>query len=187
MSTSTFDAVAWPWILTAEGRFSKDPADNGNWTGGKRGVGILRGTKYGIAAHAHPEIEDIEGLTLEQAREIYRAQYWSPLRCEELPVALALLVFDAAVNHGPGRSVKWLQRALRTVVDGAVGAITIRAAHDALPEVVLPELLSWRGAHYALQNDEHHIRGWMARLFRLQLHCYRLAGLKTPTLPGEIQ
>ena len=34
-----------------EGGLSLDPNDRGNWTGGKKGSGELRGTKYGIAAH----------------------------------------------------------------------------------------------------------------------------------------
>lgn len=176
MTTDVFAAFAWPWILTAEGRFTKDPADNGNWTGGRRNEGTLKGTKYGISAASYPLL-DIENLTHEQAREIYRRDYWDKLRCGEMPLPLGLALFDAAVNHGPGRAARWMQQALHLAADGVVGPATIGATKEAVIEAALPEFLSYRGAHYALQHDEHHIRGWMARLFRLELHCLRLAGV----------
>lgn len=176
-ATDIFNAIAMPHILTTEGRFSADPEDRGNWTGGARGVGELRGTKYGVAAASYPQL-DIEKLSIDDARAIYRRDYWDKMRCDQLPVAVALAVFDTAVNQGPGRAAKWLQQAVHAGVDGVIGPDTIDRANSTAMEVVLPDLLSFRAAHYAMQNDQHHIRGWMARLFRLQLHCIRVAGLE---------
>ena len=55
-----------PFTLHHEGGLSLDRRDTGNWTGGKVGLGRLVGTKYGIAASAHPML-DIRGLTLDGA------------------------------------------------------------------------------------------------------------------------
>ncbi len=172
--TDVFLAIAFPWILTVEGRFSKDPRDRGNWTGGKVDVGELRGTKYGIAASSHPTL-DIENLTHEQAAEIYRREYWDKLRCGELPPAIALAVFDDAVNQGPRAAANTLQIALRVPVDGEVGPETIAAARAAIVEAFLPEFLSYRAFSYAhAPGAPTFLRGWMLRLFRLELACLRL-------------
>ena len=37
-------------VFTTEGSLTKNQDDPGNWTGGKVGVGLLKGTKGGIAA-----------------------------------------------------------------------------------------------------------------------------------------
>ncbi len=111
-------------VVGEEGGLSTNPADPGNWTGGACGRGVCRGTKYGIAASAHPDL-DIPGLTLEQAQSIYRKSYWSPLQADALPPPLALLVFDAAVNCGVSRAASWLQTAAGCHVDGAIGPETL--------------------------------------------------------------
>jgi lysozyme family protein len=73
---------------------------------------------------------NIADLTLSDAQVIYRRDYWDKTAGDELPPALALLVFDAAVNSGLDRAAKWLQTALRVTVDGVVGPVTINAAHQ---------------------------------------------------------
>ncbi len=122
---STFEE-AFKVIVGEEGGLSTNPADPGNWTGGVCGRGICRGTRYGIAAAAHPDL-DIAALTLEDARNIYQAGYWSRVRGDDLPSPLALLVFDAAVNCGVSRAVRWLQVVARCSADGVMGDQTIAA------------------------------------------------------------
>jgi lysozyme family protein len=46
---SHFDKAMLP-LIEHEGGFQNDPDDSGNWTGGKVGVGELKGTKWGICA-----------------------------------------------------------------------------------------------------------------------------------------
>ena len=120
---TTFEQ-AFQVVVGEEGSLSTNPADPGNWTGGACGKGVCRGTKYGIAASAHPAI-DIGRLTLDQARSIYRDSYWAPLQADSLPRPLALLVFDAAVNCGVSRSVSWLQTAAGCAADGVLGPQTL--------------------------------------------------------------
>ncbi len=61
-------------LFQHEGRFSRDPADPGNWTAGKVGLGVLKGTKFGISAGAYPHL-DIENLTLADVGPIYKSFY----------------------------------------------------------------------------------------------------------------
>ncbi|WP_409563980.1 glycosyl hydrolase 108 family protein [Rhizobium leguminosarum] len=63
--------------LKFEGGYSNDPNDRGNWTGQNVGVGILKGTKNGIAAHAYPRL-DIKNLTLDETKSIYERD-WKPI------------------------------------------------------------------------------------------------------------
>lgn len=58
------------FTLKYEGGYSSNRKDPGNWTGGKVGAGVLKGTKYGIAAHSYPNL-DIKNLTLDDVKPIY--------------------------------------------------------------------------------------------------------------------
>lgn len=91
-----FKLVAGPRV---EAGFSMDPEDPGNWTGGKKGLGVLKGTNYGISAKAYPN-EDIQNLTLERVQVLYQRDYWDAHKCNGMPWGKALVVFDTAVNGG---------------------------------------------------------------------------------------
>lgn len=110
MAASNFDQCI-PVVLVYEGGLSMNRKDPGNWTGGKVGKGALKGTKYGIAAHSHPNL-DIQSLTLDQAKEIYRREYWVPAGCSTLVHGLDLAVLDASVMSGVSRGKKWLAAAM---------------------------------------------------------------------------
>lgn len=84
-------------------------------------------TRYGISQKAYPHL-DIESLTRGRAEEIYLADYWAPVRADDLEPGLGLLLFDAAVNAGAPQAVKLLQRVLVVEDDGKVGPVTLAAA-----------------------------------------------------------
>lgn len=86
------------FVLGQEGGLSFDPNDPGNYVNGK-----FVGTKYGISAAAHPEL-DIPNLTLDRAKAIYFKDYWVPSGASDLPFPLCLAVLDLAVNGGVGRA-----------------------------------------------------------------------------------
>lgn len=56
-------------------------------------------TKFGISKTRHPNV-DVANLTLAQAEDIYRREYWLAAGCDVLPDPMALNVFDASVNLG---------------------------------------------------------------------------------------
>jgi len=119
---------AFAKIIGYEGGYSNDMRDSGNWTTGRPGhPGELKGTKFGISAAAYPTL-DIKNLTLEQAKDIYHADYWLAIRADELPEAIRLDMFDTAVNSGVKQAVKILQIALGVKDDGIIGPITLGSA-----------------------------------------------------------
>jgi lysozyme family protein len=147
-----------------EGDFTDDHRDPGNWTGGRIGVGELKGTKFGIAANTYPN-EDIRGLTIERAKQIYRRDFWDQVRAEELPAQLRYPVFDAAVNSGVRQSIRWLQRAVGATDDGVFGPMTMLAVKQNNADVVVRRLLSQRLRFMTgLSNWPAHGRGWARRI-----------------------
>lgn len=105
--TPLFDRVVGH-IVNLEGGLSTNPADAGNWTGGKVGQGRLVGTRYGISAASYPEL-DIPNLTKEQAVNIYHKDYWLACHCDLRRPELGILVFDAAVQHGVEQANAWVR------------------------------------------------------------------------------
>jgi lysozyme family protein len=128
------------FTLGAEGGFTDNAADPGNWTGGEIGSGVLRGTKFGISAAAYPEL-DIAGLSEAQAKAIYRRDYWAALHGDDLALPVALVAFDAAVNAGPRRAVMWLQQAAGAAPDGALGPASLAALQQGDPVAMAREAL----------------------------------------------
>jgi lysozyme family protein len=112
-----------------EGGFTQDRTDSGNWTGGEVGLGTCKGTKYGISAAAYPG-EDIEHLTIERARELYRRDYWGPAGCDCVPDAMRFDLFDMAVNSGVKAAVRALQKAAGQTEDGVLGPRTLQAVQS---------------------------------------------------------
>lgn len=123
------------FVLDMEGGYTLDPSDPGGET------------NFGISRKSYPNL-DIKNLTVDQAKEIYRRDYWIPCHCDELPTAFAISVFDTAVNQGAGKARRLLQIALDVVVDGNIGPKTIAAAHKASPDRV-KKFLAERLSEYA--------------------------------------
>lgn len=156
---------AFERVVGHEGGYGKDPKDRGNWTGGQESVGELKGTKFGISAASYPN-EDIEHLTLDRAKQIYLADFWNKLRCDDIGAPLDEFLFDYAVNSGVGRAAVALQEAVGALRDGRIGPRTIDALKARPGLQVLRLLFVDRAMTFALnKNDERYGHGWFARLF----------------------
>ncbi len=155
------------FTLRAEGGFTDNQADPGNWTGGKIGAGVLRGTNFGISAAAYPQL-DIANLTEAAAGEIYRRDYWAPLQGGALALPVALVAFDAAVNAGLRRAILWLQQAAGVSADGVFGAETLAAIKAANALALAREALTRRIDFYArLPGWADFGLGWSRRVIAL--------------------
>jgi lysozyme family protein len=151
-------------LLEHEGGYSADRTDPGNWTGGQVGVGVLKGTKFGIAANTYPDL-DIANLTREQAKAIYRRDFWQAARCDLMRPAIAFQLLDGAVNSGIRRAAMWLQEAAGATVDGAIGPKTLGAVqatdHNDLCFRFLASRLEFMTG---LRNWGQHGKGWARRI-----------------------
>lgn len=143
-------------VIRLEGTETNDPDDPGGRT------------KYGLSQRTYPKL-DFDALTEDQARAIYQQDWWDKYGYAHLPAALAVLLFQLAVNMGPSLAHSLLQRALGDVglpvaADGQLGPQTIKAASEyRYPDVL--EILIRAGAieRYRRLGKPKFLAGWVRR------------------------
>lgn len=105
---------AFERLVSNEGGYVNNPEDPGGET------------KFGISKRSYPTV-DIANLTRDEAKEIYRRDFWQRGSMDQYDGAIAFQAFDAAVNHGIETAIRLLQRAAGVADDGHIGPITIAA------------------------------------------------------------
>ena len=166
-------------VLHHEGGFVNNPKDRGKATN----LGITIGTL--TAWRGEPvTIEQVRNLTRLEARQIYMALYWNPLRCDDLPAGLSLSVFDFGVNAGPRRSAMMLQRLLaekdeRVEVDGAIGPITLQAVRMRTSRVLIEQFHDSKVSYYrSLESFPTFGKGWLNRASAVLEQSRAMAGYR---------
>lgn len=155
---------AFEMVIGNEGGYTNTSADRGNWTSGKIGIGELKGTKYGISAMCYPHL-DIANLTLEQARDIYHKDYWCRYKCDCLPDAVGLVLFDSVVNSNAKRMIKFLQECLGVSADGIMGNQTIGACNRIPQKQIINNFLDKRLNYLmSLKDWKYFGKGWSNRI-----------------------
>ncbi len=101
--------IAFDRLISHEGGYVNDPQDPGGET------------NWGISKRSYPNV-DIQNLTREQAKEIYRKDFWDVLG--DAHPAIKFQVFDFAVNSGVGTAIRKLQAAIGVADDGKWGAVS---------------------------------------------------------------
>ena len=156
-------ATALAHLLESEGGYVNHPRD----PGGATNMGITQRT-----ARAHGYRGSMRHLPRDVAARIYRESYWDQCRCDELPPELRLPVFDAAVNSGPARSIRWLQEAINQPATGVIRESLITALAALTPREILAtraRLLELRLAFLrGLSTWRVFGRGWTNRLNRVK-------------------
>lgn len=141
---------AFEIIIGHEGGYVNDHRDPGGET------------KYGISKRAYPAV-DIYNLTLDQAKLIYKRDYWDAVDAESIPGVARLMVFDCAVNCGVTTARKLLQRAVGTKDDGIIGPKT-RAAISNTPDLEQRFAGFWLQYYTDLKGFETYGKGWVRRV-----------------------
>lgn len=111
-------------VLHHEGGFVNHPSDPGGMTN----LGCTKKVWEEWVGHQVDEAT-MRNLKPSDVAPLYKARYWDKVHGDELPAGVDYVVFDAAINSGPGRAAKWLQAAVGVDADGAIGPATMRAVN----------------------------------------------------------
>lgn len=139
-------------VLLHEGGYVNHPSDPGGET------------NFGIAKRSYPKL-NISKLTRADAVAIYRRDFWDAVHGDLLPPSFAFQALDAAVNHGIGNAVRWMQRAAQVADDGVFGPVTLGAIRNASAGDLVLRFNAIRLDFYSrLSTFDIFGRGWVRRV-----------------------
>jgi lysozyme family protein len=159
-----------PLILRHEGGYVDHPRD----PGGATNLGVTIGTLSDWLGRPATKAE-VKALTVAKVAPIYRRNYWDAMGCDALPSGVDYVVFDPAVNSGPGRARQWYAKGRRERPADTVRAVSaIR-----------------RGFLQSLRTFSTFGKGWMRRVAEVEAHALKMtmgdqpAAMKTAALTAE--
>lgn len=177
--------IAQKFTAEWEGGLSDDAADRGGLTHWGVSMAFLSDLEYSSrGAHLLRSLgvsplpvtrKTIKALTQKQAEAIFKSEFWDKLGLDTLPVQMAVLLYDAAVNTGCGQSVRLAQRGYNVAgvgtsieVDGKLGPITRKALTEHNIKEVRQGILDVREIFYrdlVIKNLSQSVffRGWLNR------------------------
>lgn len=130
----------------------------------------------GVTKHAWEQwvghivtVSDMRALTAPIVAPFYKATYWRPINGDKLPPALALLVYQFAVNGSVKRAAMFLQEVVGANQDGDIGSKTCIAVRDRVAAtsltVVLSEYADRLRTYYRSLSGFHDFGvGWLNRV-----------------------
>lgn len=148
--------IAFDLLITHEGGFSNHPDDPGG------------ATMYGVTekvARAEGFTGSMRNFSLNDAKTIYRKNYWDACRCDQMPDTLRYPLFDAAVNSGANQAIKWLQSAVGVKADGVIGPVTQQSVNVAPAQATRQKMIGNRLRFMTeLKNWPSFSKGWSRRI-----------------------
>jgi lysozyme family protein len=153
-------------ILKHEGGFVNHPKDPGGMTN----LGV---TKKVWEAYVGRTVDEkaMRALTPEIVSPMYRKNYWDAVKADDLPDGLDYLMFDFAINAGPGRAIKTMQKAIGATPDGAIGPKTMQALKDANQGELVAKFSAEKEAFYrSLPTFATFGKGWLRRVAEAKAH-----------------
>jgi lysozyme family protein len=151
---SSFDA-AIGYLLMLEGGYSDIAQDHGGAT--HWGVTDAEATRHGF---------NVQSLTVDQAKQIFKDGYWKFDPVTDQRVATKML--DMVVNFGNYGGARLIQSAVGVTRDGIFGPATIAAVNAIDPDTLLEKLSLAAGDHYvdivtANTSQIVFLKGWIRR------------------------
>ena len=153
-------------IIKREGGYVNNPADRGG------------PTKFGITWKTLKEWRgrvvtqyDVEGLDEREAHAIYESEYLEKPRDQTRSIAFrsGSSRSTAAVQHGPTRAIRWLQKAAGVSVDGILGPVSLEAINRLDSDVLYRKMVAERCRFYGAiitkdPSQSVFAAGWSNRL-----------------------
>lgn len=175
-------------VLAHEGGYSNNPKD----PGGATMKGVTQRVYDAYRKSKGLSMRSVKGIQTAELNEIYDRQYWDAVKGDQLPAGVDYVVFDGGVNSGPGRSIMWLQQALRPAykgpIDGVMGVGTLAALqantnNDALIDRICDTRMSFL-RH--LGTFPTFGKGWTARVAEVRAIGKAWASGETPMVANFV-
>lgn len=159
-------------VLGNEGGFSDHKDDRG----GATNYGVIQSTYDAYRKSLYLAPRPVIEIEHDEVESIYY-NFWKAAHCDYMPEPLDLQMFDAAINHGPGRAIKLLQEVLGVEIDGICGRETMKALHEEILATSITDICkkyldarSWFYDRIITTDPSQSVfaRGWMNRIDTMQ-------------------
>ena len=161
-------------MLAHEGGYVNHPQDPGGMTN----LGVTKRVWEEWVGHEVDE-KQMRALTPEAVAPLYKRKYWDAVRADDLVAGVDYVVFDVAVNSGPGRAVKFLQSAVGVTADGGFGPATLAAVKKVEEDPArLIELYCAKRLEFlqSLKTFETFGKGWSRRVAEVKEKALKMLG-----------
>ena len=167
------------WLLHHEGGFVDHPDDPGGMTNkGITAKTYQRWLSETIDEDAVVTEETLRNIPDNHVSQIYRQEYWIKISGDNLPGGLDWSIFDWAVNSGPGRSARAIQRIIKVKADGDIGPKTLAAIREHDAASLIDDMYFRRQAFYErLKTFPTFGAGWTRRNDETREQAHQLAQL----------
>lgn len=142
--------IANAFVTHEEGGYTADRRDDGNWSSGHAGEGVLIGSNKGVGApaaigfmHKMLTASWMRSLPSPVQRGIFGI-FWRQVSGDAMPAGLDLMLADHGWNRGARTSVMVLQRLLDIEADGSAGPDTLATVSRWRCTDVLPSMIDVR-------------------------------------------
>lgn len=164
---------ALQYTVKNEGGFSNDPKD----PGGATNFGIIR-EELARWRKRSVSVQDVEGMTLDEARLIYHDWYWLVIEADKInSTEMATCAFDSGVNFGITIGSRLAQAACNHLgasldVDGHIGTLSLQALNLTDSDQFVGEFEKLDEQRYQEIIKDHPnmqwaMNGWMNRARKL--------------------
>lgn len=173
-------------VAIAEGDYSSDKKDKGNWIDFKMGNKVLKrfiGSKYGISApilkeylKRTPRKEDMLNLSYNTALQIYKSKFWDTQNLKKFcNQSVATIVYDGCVNQG----IAGIKSVLRKVLlnkgikisddDDPLDSKYIKKINALNQQEIFDSIKKYRKDRYQVASTfDTHGEGWLNRLQKIE-------------------
>jgi len=158
---------ALPLVLKFEGGYVNHPLDKG----GATNKGVTQKTYDSYRTLSKLPLADVKNITSDEVTKIY-LRFWKGAKCDRIAPthpSTAFVHFDCAINSGPSRAAKILQKSLGVAsVDGIIGSITLGAIAACDDSKLSAIYLANRDAFYNAivkrnPSQKVFLKGWLKR------------------------
>ncbi|WP_427145174.1 glycoside hydrolase family 108 protein [Rhizobium pisi] len=166
-----------------EGGWSDHPDD----PGGATMKGIIQREYDAFRKRKGRPLQSVRYITDDEVAEIYRSQYASKVRFDDLPAGVDYATLDGAINSGVSRGSKWLQGALGVKTDGVIGNQTVSAAVASDAVKTIKKMCGARSSFlHGLSTFKVFGKGWSARVARVEATSVAMAQKSRGAQPSGI-